>query len=195
MQSSSPKRRLHLRSLRLAVVAVAVAAGLALGPAQSSAATGERTAVATGATLGTWNDEGAQRAAEEAPRLEAEREAKRKAEEERPANEAAEKAAHDREVREAGERAGREAAERAAREASERAAGSHAARCVVPRLRGDSLTAARRALYRLHCALGSVTMPRARHGALVVAGQSVRAGRELAGEAKVAIVLAPPKRR
>jgi membrane protein involved in colicin uptake len=145
--------------------------------------------------LEAWNDEGAQRAAEEAPRLEAEREAKRKEEEERPVKEAAEKAAHEREVREAGERAGREAGERASREAAERATGSHAARCVVPRLRGDSLAAARRALQRLHCALGGVTAPHARRGTLVVARQSVHAGRELAGGAKVSITLASAKRR
>jgi len=137
-----------------------------------------------------WNIEGARREAEEAPRLEAEREARRREEEERPAKEAAERAAHDREVREAGERAGREAAERSAREAAERAAALRRQRCAVPRLRGDSLAAARRALHRVHCDLGRVTAPRSHHGVLIVARQSVRAGRLLAGGAKVAIVLA-----
>jgi membrane protein involved in colicin uptake len=139
--------------------------------------------------LEAWNEEGARRAGEEAPRLEAEREAKRKEEEERPVKEAAEKAAHEREVREAGERAGREAAEQASREAAERAAALHSKQCVVPRLRGDSPAAARRALSGVHCELGKVTAPRNRRGALVVASQSVRAGRTLAGGAKVAIVL------
>jgi hypothetical protein len=188
VQQSSSTR--SLRPLRLAVVLCAVVAGPALWPAQSPAATGERTAVATQATLETWNEEGARRAGEEAPRLEAEREAKRKEEEERPVKEAAAKAAHEREVREAGERAGREAAERASREAAERAAAVHSEKCVVPRLRGDSPVAARRALQRGHCNLGRVTAPRSHRGALIVAGQSVRAGRTLAGGTKVAIVLA-----
>jgi hypothetical protein len=166
-----------VRSIWLSVVLSAVVACVALWPACSLAASE------------TWNDEGAQRAAEEAPRLEAEREARHREEVERPAREAAEKAAHDREVREAGERAGREAAERSAREAAERAAAVHSDKCVVPRLRGDSPVAARRALQRGHCNLGRVTAPRSHRGALIVAGQSVRAGHTLAGGAKIAIVL------
>jgi hypothetical protein len=137
------------------------------------------------------NIEGARREGEEAPRLEAEREARHREEEARPAKEAAEKAAHDREVREAGERTGREAAERSAREAAERTAALRRQRCAVPRLRGDSLAAARRALHRVHCNLGKVTEPRSRHGALIVTRQSVRAGRILAGGAKVEVTLAP----
>jgi hypothetical protein len=166
-----------VRSISLPVVLSAVLAGLALWPACSLAASE------------TWNNEGAQRAAEEAPRLEAEREAKAREEAERPAKEAAEKAAHEREIREAGERTGREAAERAAREAAERAASVHGERCVVPRLHGDSPAAARRALQRGHCNLGRVSAPRSHRGALIVAGQSVRAGRTLADGSKVAIVL------
>jgi hypothetical protein len=166
-----------VRSIWLPVVLSAVLGALALWPACSLAASEN------------WNNEGAQRAAEEAPRLEAEREAKRKEEAERPAKEAAEKATHEREVREAGERAGREAAERSAREAAERAAALHSERCVVPRLRGDSPAAARRALQRAHCNVGRVTAPHSHRGALIVAGQSVRAGRTLADGAKVAIVL------
>jgi hypothetical protein len=138
-----------------------------------------------------WNIEGARRAGEEAPRLEAEREARHREEVERPVREAAEKAAHEREIREAGERAGREAAERSAREAAERAAALGHERCAVPRLHGDSLAAARRALRRVHCDLGRVTVPRSHHGALIVVRQSVRAGRIIAGGAKVAIVMAP----
>ena len=164
-----------MRSIWLTVVLSAVVAGLALWPACSLAASE------------TWNNEGAQRAAEEAPRLEAEREAKHREEAERPAKEAAEKATHECEIREAGERTGREAAER---EAAERAASVHGERCVVPRLHGDSPAAARRALQRGHCNLGKVTAPRNHRGALIVAGQSVRAGRALADGAKVAIVLA-----
>jgi hypothetical protein len=119
-----------------------------------------------------WSIEAARRAAEEAPRLEAERQARQKEAEERLASEA-------------GERAGREAAER---EAAVRRL-----RCVVPRLSGDSLAAARRVLAKAHCALGKVRRPRTRHGALVVAKQSVRRGRKLANGAKVAVTLRPAR--
>jgi hypothetical protein len=61
-----------------------------------------------------WILEGAERAGQEAPRLEAEREAKHREEQERPAKEAAERAAKEREIREAGERTGKEQAQRAA---------------------------------------------------------------------------------
>jgi membrane protein involved in colicin uptake len=173
----------------------AVAVGLALWPVQSLAASSEPAALAVPSQTSseTWGEEGARRAAEEAPRLEAEREARHAEEVERPAKEAAEKAAHEREVREAGERARREAAERADREAAERGATPHRERCVVPRLRGDSLTAAQRALHKAHCELGRVAAPRAHRGALIVGGQSVRAGRTLAGGTKVAVTLAPKR--
>jgi hypothetical protein len=133
-----------------------------------------------------WNVEGAQRMAEEAVAREAERQAKQREAEERPAKEAAERAAREREAREAGERAGREAAERAA-------AARALLRCVVPRLGGRSLTAARRALARAHCSLGKVTEPRGHHGRLVVGRQSVRSGRKLAYGAKVAVTLRPKR--
>jgi hypothetical protein len=187
---SSSTGRLRLRSAWLPVALSTIVVGLALWPARSlAAASGERTAVVSQTSSETWGEEGARRAAEEAPRLEAEREAKHREEVERPAKEAAEKAAHEREVREAGERAGREAAERTSREAAEHATPLHAARCVVPRLHGDSLAAAQRMLHKGHCALGRVTAPRTDHGALIVGSQSVRADRTLAADAKVAIVL------
>jgi hypothetical protein len=132
---------------------------------------------------GLWNLEGAEREAQEAPRLEAEREAKHREEEERPAKEAAEKAAKEREVRQADERAGREQAERAG------SAGS----CQVPRLQGDSLKAARRALRRAHCALGSVAGPRG--GPLVVVGQSAPGGVQRPPGFEVRLKLGANKRR
>jgi hypothetical protein len=140
-----------------------------------------------------WGIEDAERAGAEAVRREAELEAKKKHEEE-------EKAAHERAIREAGERAGkeaaqREAAERAAAEraAAERAAAatSHALKCVVPRLKGDSLTAAHRALDRAHCSLGKVIEPKKHRGRLVVVAQSVQSGRTLAKGSKVAVTLRP----
>jgi hypothetical protein len=136
-----------------------------------------------------WNIEGAEREAKEAPRLEEEREAKQKEEEERPTKEAAARDTHEREVREAGERAGREAAERE-RLAKERSAKqAAAAMCRVPSLKGDSLTAARHALRKVHCDLGKVSEPRKHHGALVVKTQSIRAGRKLAKGTAVAVQL------
>jgi hypothetical protein len=134
-----------------------------------------------------WVQEGAERAGQEAPRLEAERQAKRKEEEERPAKEAAARTTTEREIREAGERAGREAAVR------EAAVAAQARRCVVPGLKRDSLAAARRALGRAHCRLGRVTKPHAFRGALVVATQSARSGRRLAVGAKVAVTLRPAR--
>jgi hypothetical protein len=129
-----------------------------------------------------WGLEGAERVGDEAPRLEEEREAKAKEEAERPAKEAAERAAKEREVREAGERAGREAAELEAKV-------SAAPSCVVPRLKGDSLAAARSALGRAHCKLGKVSKPRGHHMRLVVTGQGAKDGKKLASGAAVAVRL------
>jgi hypothetical protein len=130
-----------------------------------------------------WNLEGAEREAQEAPRLEAEREAKHREEEERPAKEAAERSAKEREIREAGERAGREQAERAA------TAGRSG--CVVPHLKGDSPAAAGHALRRAHCGSGKFSMPHGHRGQLVVVGQSVHGGRRLPAGTRVALTLGP----
>jgi hypothetical protein len=124
-----------------------------------------------------WILEAAERAAQEAPRLEAEREARHREEEERPAKEAAERAAEEREIREAGERVGREQAEQTASD------------CLVPRLEGDSASAADRALRRARCGVGKVGKPRGRHGRLVVVGQGVPAGRRLPAGTRVALTL------
>jgi hypothetical protein len=129
-----------------------------------------------------WNLEAARRAAEEAPRLEAERAAKKHAEEERPAREAAERAAALVTAREAGERAARETAQRELRARASRA------RCRVPALKGETLAAARAALLRGHCRLGSVTGASSRRG-LVVTGQSHPKGARLAHGAAVAVRL------
>jgi hypothetical protein len=125
-----------------------------------------------------WVLEGAERAAQEAPRLEAEREAKHREEEERPSKEAAERSAREREIREAGERAGKEQAERA---------GSPA--CLVPRLKGDSRVAADRALRRARCGVGKLSGPHGHHGQLVVVRQSVPGGRRLRAGTRVALTL------
>jgi hypothetical protein len=139
-----------------------------------------------------WNEEGASHEADEAPRLEAERRAKAKEEEERPIKEAAARAAKERELREAGERAGREATERETKmKEAEKAAAARLARCVVPKLKGDSLAAARTALGKAHCSLGKVSRPRARQRKLVVSMQSLRAGRQLVKGTTVAVKLGP----
>jgi hypothetical protein len=68
------------------------------------------------------------------------------------------------------------------------------ARCVVPKLRGLSLTKAKRALTRRTCRLGRVTrsFTRVRKGWIV--SQSPRAGRILARGAKVHVVVSRGKR-
>jgi hypothetical protein len=136
--------------------------------------------------LEPWVNEGASREASEAPRLEEEREAKKREEEERPAKEAAARAAKEREVREAGERAGREAAEHEllAKQAS-------ASVCLVPSLKGDSLTAARKALDKAHCKLGKVSKPHGHHKTLVVTGQGAKSGKALADGSAIAVKLGP----
>ncbi len=73
-------------------------------------------------------------------------------------------------------------------------------RCVVPRLRGLSLSRARRALSAAHCRLGRVTRPRARRGRrlppLVVRSSRPGTGAVLAENASVAVTLKvkPPRR-
>jgi hypothetical protein len=59
--------------------------------------------------------------------------------------------------------------------------------CVVPKLKDDTLAVARRALNAAHCRLGLVHRPARQHGTLCVRRQSVRAGKRLADEARVAL--------
>jgi hypothetical protein len=72
--------------------------------------------------------------------------------------------------------------------------------CTVPRLKGKSLSAARRLLSAAHCGLGKIKRPHAsKHHKLrplVVGSQSPSPGRRLASGSKVAIALVqtPPKR-
>ena len=136
---------------------------------------------------------GAERAGCEAPILEEEREAKAKEETERPGKEAAARAAHEQEIREAGERTGREAAEREAKQKeAEKAPTIPPLQCIVPSLKGDSLTAARTALAKAHCKLGNVSRPRGHHKTLIVTRQSVTQGKTLAPGAPIALTLRPP---
>jgi hypothetical protein len=66
---------------------------------------------------------------------------------------------------------------------------SAAPSCVVPRLKGDSLAAARSALGRAHCKLGKVFKPRGHHKRLVVIDQGAKSGKTLANGAAVAVRL------
>ncbi len=70
-------------------------------------------------------------------------------------------------------------------------------RCVVPKLHSLSLKAARRALGKVHCALGKVRKPKhPGRRALVVVSQSRKAGTRLAKGSKIGVKLGPaPKRR
>lgn len=133
-----------------------------------------------------WVREGGERAAAEAPLREAERVAAAERAGQEAAAQAAAAAAHERELREQGERAGREKAER---EAREKAAAEHSAtqRCVVPKLKGDSLKAARRTLERSHCRLGSVR--RTGRGSTAVVAQRSKPGVRLPVGSKVGITL------
>lgn len=139
------------------------------------------------------NGGGAERVGAEAPRHEEEREAEKKEEEERPTKEAAAQAAKEREVREAGERAGREAVERERERAEAERNSTASVQCIVPQLKGDSISAARTALRKDHCVLGRVSWPVSRRGPLVVITQSARAGSMLAGGAAIAVTLRPAR--
>jgi hypothetical protein len=104
-------------------------------------------------------------------------------------------ALQEREAREAWER--REATEREAAERRKTAEQEAAARrCVVPSLKGDSLSKARRVLGRAHCRLGAVSSPRGHaRGPLIVTRQSPRAGSWPAGGARVMVTLGRPGAR
>lgn len=81
--------------------------------------------------------------------------------------------------------------------AASRAATPHPSVCVVPALRGDTLSSARRAIHRAHCRLGKIREPPRHKGTLVVVGQGTRHGKELADGTRIALTLgaARPHRR
>jgi hypothetical protein len=92
-----------------------------------------------------------------------------------------------------------EAEARSRREREQAAQAEHragaAVQCVVPALRGHSLTAARRLLHDAHCKLGRVTIRHgAHHGTLVVTRQSPGRGRKLRQGAAVSVTLGPRTR-
>ncbi|MFI5004671.1 MAG: hypothetical protein ACHQE6_06625 [Solirubrobacterales bacterium] len=70
------------------------------------------------------------------------------------------------------------------------AADRRAPACIVPSLKGDTLSAARHALAKAHCCLGKVSRPARHHGALLVIRQTSPHGKKLPGGAPVAVTLA-----
>jgi hypothetical protein len=88
-----------------------------------------------------------------------------------------------------------EGVERARRELeAQKAEKTHvsARRCVVPSLKGDSLSKATHALSKAHCKLGKVTVPHGRHdGRLVVTRQRPNPGEKLAANTRVSVSMGP----
>jgi hypothetical protein len=73
-------------------------------------------------------------------------------------------------------------------------------KCVVPKLKGDSLSKAKSLLAKAHCSVGKIMKPKVKKGhkapKLVVGSTSPGAGKKLANKAKVAIKLvAAPKKK
>ncbi len=83
-----------------------------------------------------------------------------------------------------------EQAEQAFREREEREdkEAEHPA-CIVPALKGETLTAARHTLAEAHCRLGAVHQPAHYHGTLHVSAQGTPAGEQLPGGAHVTLTL------
>jgi hypothetical protein len=91
---------------------------------------------------------------------------------------------------------GTKASERAANGEGERTTHTQTTtRCIVPRLVGDRLPAARRALAHAHCTLGKVRRRHSHNGTLIVARQEFKAGTRLARRTPIGVTLAPAKKR
>ena len=124
--------------------------------------------------------------AEGAPEREHQRLAAKEQEEQKKAAEtAARYAAEEPELKQAEEHEAQQAAARERTEREEQEA-EHPA-CIVPALKGDTLTAARHALAKAHCRLGAIHRPARRHGTLHVSAQGAPAGEQLSGGARVAL--------
>jgi hypothetical protein len=74
-------------------------------------------------------------------------------------------------------------------ETEERAAATLAPACVVPSLKGDTLSAARRALAKAHCRLGKVNRPAPQDKTLLVTRQSPKPGERLPARATIEVTL------
>ncbi|HZL49252.1 MAG TPA: hypothetical protein VFC30_09595 [Solirubrobacteraceae bacterium] len=71
-------------------------------------------------------------------------------------------------------------------------AASHIPSCIVPALKGDTLSTARRAIDKSHCRLGE---PHRARGMLMVVGQSHRHGEKLAGGTVIDVTMGPARSR
>lgn len=111
---------------------------------------------------------------------------------EREARERGEREAKEREAKEAEERIplSMVEAERQHKEEAEAAADQQRTHvCVVPSLRGDTFSAASRALAKAHCRLGKVNRPSHRHGTLLVIRESPHPGVRLPASSRVTLTL------
>ncbi len=67
--------------------------------------------------------------------------------------------------------------------------------CIVPKLKGKTLSQARAALRKAHCSLGKVNKPKHSHGKLKVSSSKPPAGKKLPDGAKVAVTLVAQSRK
>jgi hypothetical protein len=95
--------------------------------------------------------------------------------------------AKEQEAEEAGQLAARPASELTHEQPPAPATRPERPACLVPALKGDTLTTARRAIARAHCRLGAIRRPANYHGTLYVNAQGVPAGEHLADGARVAL--------
>ncbi len=72
---------------------------------------------------------------------------------------------------------------------------SHVQSCIVPALKGDTLSAARRSIKEAHCRLGEVLEPHHHRGVLMVVGQSHRHGEKLASGTAIAVTMGTARSR
>jgi hypothetical protein len=122
-----------------------------------------------------------QEAARITARTEAERhQAKEQAEQRQAAEAAARYATEESELKQVEER---EAKEAAAREATQHPA------CIVPALKGETLTTARRSLRRAHCRLGEVLKSSHHRGKLIVVGQNHQHREKLANGTAITVIM------
>lgn len=113
---------------------------------------------------------------------------------EKEAKEATAKEAAAREAK-AKEAAAKEAEEALKRRAKELSAVVLPASCIVPSVKGHTLTAAQHAIVRAHCRLGRLKRPSHYRGALIVIGQTPHRGSTLPNGASVTLVLGPARKR
>ena len=142
----------------------------------------------------TEENERAAKSAEEAKATQA-REQGEAAERQRQERERAEAErtteAAEQQAKEATERQAKEAGERQAKEAAERRAKEATSRCVVPSLRGHSLSKVTVLLKKAHCKLGKISGRRT--GVVVVVAQKLKPGARFAAGTAVGVTVGVPR--